>query len=384
MDIKKIQSSFMIENTVLENFSFNLVHYFLDRHGYSIFNFEEKILENFNHPYYHIVYVYSKPLFNDVNIETLFEKIAIIKKKLKRDYLLFNPSILILATNCTLDFSKIDMPKNVDFVNATEKEKLYNDEIFKQVYPDVLDFSIDLSFEDLSIKLNAISILMMKKLNSIFNKKHYIVNLILVSLIILIYLLDRFSHNIFNISQIIDTIVLSRDNIKDKYYFSFLTNNLYDPELFSIGISVLLILTFGVHLEKIYGSLRYLGIILITMIFTNAMLFAFINSEDYIVGFTPIIYTYIGSFFYVVVLFRRYLAHTLKRILKYNLIFFILILFFGSLASLISLIASLIAGFVCAFIIGVSNVKNGNNKHRVLAFVFVLILIILCILIGLK
>lgn len=374
----------MIENTVLENYSFNLVHYFLDKQGYSIFNFEEKILENFNHPYYHIVYVYSKPLYNDVNIETLFEKIAIIKKKLKRDYLLFNPSILILATNCTIDFSKVDIPKNIDFLNATNKDSLYCDNLFNQIYPDFLNFSLDLTFEELSIKLNTLNILMAKKLNTIFNKKHYIVNIILVLSIVLIYFLDKLSLNIPNIPQFAEIIVLTRENIKNQYYYTFLTNNLYDSDLFSIVISVLLILTFGIRLEKIYGSLRYLGIIILTMIFTNAMLFAFIHTDYYVVGFTPIIYTYVGSFFYVVMLFRRYLAHTLKRILKFNLIFFIFIALFSSSMALISLIGSLIAGFVCAFIIGVSNVNNGNKKHRILALLLVLILIILCIQIGLK
>ena len=99
-----------------------MIHYFLEKQDYSIFNFEEKILENFNHDFYHIVYIYSAPLYNDVNIDTLFEKIEIIKKRLRKNFFVLNPRILIVATNATIDFTRIDIPKNVDVINGTDNE----------------------------------------------------------------------------------------------------------------------------------------------------------------------------------------------------------------------------------------------------------------------
>ena len=36
------------------------------------------------------------------------------------------------------------------------------------------------------------------------------------------------------------------------------------------------------------------------------------NIDIIFVGFTPIVFTYVGSFIYVVILFRRFLAYTLK------------------------------------------------------------------------
>ncbi|QVK19161.1 rhomboid family intramembrane serine protease [Mycoplasmatota bacterium] len=384
MNMKRMSSSFVIENTELENYSLNLVHYFLDKEEYTIFNFEEKILENFNHDYYNIVYIYSAPLINDVNIDTLLDKLNIIKKRLRKNFFLFNQRFLIVATNCSLDFSKIDIPKNVDFINVTEKENLYTNDIIKQVYPDLSDYPLNISFQALPIKLNALSVAYAKKISSIFNKKQYTVNIVLSILIVSAYCLSLYSSIFHNIPNISSYIVLTRENIDKHYFHTLLTNNLYDYNLFSIVISLFLILSFGIRLEKIYGSIRYLGIILMTMLFTNSILFAFSNYQTYPVGFTPIVYTFVGSFIYVVILYRRFLANSFKRILYFNMFLFFMILVLGDSWSLISLVAALLAGFACSFIVGIPKAKNGNMKHRLLALIFVGILILLSISIGLK
>ncbi len=379
MDFKRISSSFMIKNTTLENYSFNLVHYFMDKQDYTIFNFQEKILENFNHDYYNIIYIYSKPLFNDVNIESLLDKLEVIKKKLRKNFLLFNQQILVLATNCDMNTSKIIIPDNVDIINATDKEQLFNHDIIKTIYPNLLDYRLDLDFDTLSVRLNALSISYAKKISAVFNKKQFYVSILLALVIIGVY----FFYTLANHNPL-SHIILTKENLRKGYYHTLLTNHLFEYSILQLIISLFFIFSFGIRLEKIYGSIRYLMIIFLTMIFSNSLLLAFLNLSEYPVGFTPMVFTYVGSFIYVAILFRRFLAYTIKRILIFNSILLFIILLFGDVISLVSLIGALFTGFVSSFIVGIPKVKNGNLIHRILALVFVFILISLSISIGLK
>ncbi|MDF2698551.1 MAG: Rhomboid family [Haloplasmataceae bacterium] len=377
MQMERVAKSFVIENTELENYSMNLVHFFLDVHNYSIFNFEEKILENFNHPYYNIVIVYSSPIHNDVNIDVLLEKLMIIKKNLLSKFLVIHANILIIATNCTLKKDFFELPKNIDFVNATEKEMLFKDEIISDVFSEILEYHLDLSFETLTFKINMLNIEYAKKVSKIFNKKKVIGNIFLIGFLILSFFLNLFFY------ELNQYFILSRNHIVNNYYFTFLTTTFYEMSPFSLILSIFLLLTLGVRIEKIYGTFRYLLIILLSVIFSNTLVFAF-DYHDMIIGFTPIIYTLISSFIYVFLLFRRFLAFTIKRVLFLISFFFIIFLAVLDYTVIYSMIGALIGGFVTSFIIGVPDADNGSRIHRIIAAIFYMIFIILNITFGIK
>lgn len=381
MKYDKLTSSFVIENNEIEKYSFNLVHYFLDKQDYTIFNYEEKILENFNHDYYNIVIVYSKPIFNEEHYETLLGKLQIIKKKLRKNYLLFKQSILVLTTNCSIDLSKMFIPHNIDFINA-EKDKLFENNIIKQVYPDLISYKLDLEFEVLSYRLNSLSIMYAKKLGSIFNKKGYIINILMAVYLMISYVIDSWYNDSF--MKVLKYLQLTKENIQHFRYYTLITNNFYETYLYLIIFDIFLIISLGFRLEKIFGPIRYFFIILISMIFTNAFIFAFVQKLVYPVGFTPVIYSFIGVFIYVVLMYRRFLAFIIRKMFTFSLLFILIIVLFGRKLDLYLLFGAVLSGFVSAFIIGIPKAKNGNILNRIFSLIFLSILTILSLFIGLK
>ena len=173
-------------NSDLEHYAYNLIHFFLDKHGYTILNVEDKILENFNNSYYNIIYIYTHPLINDVNIDDLMEKVDLIKYNLKRQFFLFNQRILIITLNCSIDVEQIDLPKNVDIVNASDKSQLTKDNILTQYYPDIVDYPFDLDPAMLAYRINNLSMAYINQVSQAFNRKDKYVNIILSIIIIII------------------------------------------------------------------------------------------------------------------------------------------------------------------------------------------------------
>src|SRR5690554_2713524 len=154
MDIKEVANSFVVQKNELQRYSLNLVHYFLDKQEFAFINFKDKILENFNHDYYNIIWIYSDPLINDVNIDTLLDKLSLIKKRLRKKFYLFNQNFLIIATNCTLDLKKVLFPNNIDIINVTDKDNLCKNEIINTVFPDLINYPLNKDFASLALNIN--------------------------------------------------------------------------------------------------------------------------------------------------------------------------------------------------------------------------------------
>jgi rhomboid protease GluP len=382
MNVNQSATSFIVENSDIEKYSLNLVHYFIDKQDFAFINFQEKILENFNHDYYNIIYIYSSPLINDVNIEALSDKLTILKKNLRKQFYLFNQQILLIATNCTLDLTKIVLPKDVAVINATEKEKLFAHEIIKELFSDLITYPLELNFPTLAIKLNEINIAYAKKISTVFNKKQYFTNILFVGILALLYFFTFLNHFYANIPLLTEHLIVSQVNLKNYYYYTLITNSFVEVDFFWLIISIFFIITLGIRLEKTFGSIRYIIIMILSMLLTNAINFGLLGSP--ISGFIPIVYTFVGVFIYVVIIYRRFLAHMIKRLISFSFILLFLIVILGDYSSLFALTGALISGFVSAFIIGVPKTKNGNKIHRILSLGFVFILISLLISLGFK
>lgn len=384
MDNYNLFNSDQFRSNDTEYYVYNLMHFFLDKYGYAILNIEEKILENFNHDYYNIIYIYTNPLINDVNVNDLLEKIDLIKHRLKRQFFLFHQRILILAVNCTMDVSQIDIPKNVDIINVSDKTRLSDNSILKEIYPEINDYPLELDPAILSYRLNYLSMNYIRKINQDFNKKDKYVSISL-GVIIVILNLYQYSLNVFkNLPDIYPYLFLTRDNLNHYRFYTLITNNLISINYLSVLFSVFFLTTLGLRLEKVYGSFRYIVIILSSMIFTNALIFAFSKSNNYFTGFIPILYTFLGSFIFVIINYRRFLAMLLRRIIIFNLFLLFILAFFSDSTNIIAILGALVAGFVSSFVVGLPNHKTGNKIHRVFAGVFYLVLIVLGIFIGLK
>lgn len=360
-----------IEVSEKEKLAVNIMSYFLEKQDYAIFNFQEKILENFNHDYFNIIYIYTEPLINDVNIESFLDKINLMKKLLRKKFFLFHQSILVIALNCSLDMTKITLPKDVDVVCISDKESLAQNEIIN-FFPDLLIYPLDLNFDSLAKKLTFLSYKYTKRLSSIFNKKSFIISIILVVLI-----LALFTYSLY--VDISPLLLLTKGNVQKYHFYTFITNSFIEFNLIWLLIDVFFIITFGRRIEKIYGSLRYLIIIILAIIFSNTLNFA-LKWEYY--GFTPIIYAFIGMFTYNIIVFRRYFAHMIKRLLILTSFTIILMLIFNDFNSIIQLLANIIIGVILGFIVGIPKVKNGKIRERFISLFLFLIIITLLISLG--
>lgn len=372
-----------MDNNEIERYSLNIAHYFLEKHDYAFINLQEKILENFNHDYYNIIYIYSLPLINDVNIDALYEKLSLIKKNLRKQFFVFHQRILVIATNCTIDLSKIDFPPYVDVINGSNDESLFNNEIVKTLFPSLINYPLDKTLGNIAININEINIKYAKKIGNIFNKKQFIISILFIFMIIGIY----FYNSIINLDNkyvdIIPYIILTKENILHHQYYTLLTNSLLEVNLFWLFIDIFFLFSLGIRLEKIFGSLRYFLILLLSIIFTNALNFAF-NYNNYTIGFTSIIYAFVGMFTYVVIMYRRFLVHILKSIIIFNLFLLFIFVLFGNFSSLITFFGAFLTGFIGAFIVNIPDTKYGKTSHRVLSLVFIFILISLLVSLGLK
>lgn len=383
MNSNEVTTSFVVENNEIERYSLNLVRYFLDKEDFAFINFQEKILENFNHDYYNIIWIYSAPLINNVNIDTLLDKLMLIKKYLRKKFYLFNQRILIIATNCTLDLTKIVFPKSIDVINGSEKEQLLKNETIKTIYPELVNYSLDRDFARIAFDINEFNLKYFQKIGKIFNKKHFLATIILASALFSFYF-NYVIDNIYNgLIDITPFFVLSNENIALNRFYVFLTNSFVEKNLFWLLINVLFIFSLGFRLEKIYGTIRYFLILLISIIFINAFHFAF-NYHNYMTGFAPVLFTFGGMFTYVVIIYRRFLAHMINSIIFFIILLAPLIIFIGSFTTFITLVSAFISGFTGAFIFNIPKTKYGKISHRILSFVFIIILISLLISLGIK
>lgn len=372
------QQQFIIKNTETENYSLNIVYYFLENEDYTLFNFPEKILENFNHGYYHIIMVYSEPLLNDVNLEVLYDKINMVKKQLLKTFFYINPKLLIISTNNDMRLDKIETPKGVTIISANRKDELTSNEVIQEIYPELQNKPLNIPFEELTHNINKVNIEYAAKLNKIFNKKRYAVNFSLIFLLISTFIVHLFFFDLM------PYFAINRDVFNEGNIYQLLTNNLYYSDVITIIFSTFILFNFGLLIEKIYGSLRYIVIVLMTFITSNALLLAFIDQDTYPVGFVMMIYGLIGAFIYTFLVFRRFLAYTIKRTLYFLVFAVIFFLIFMDFTYFTAMIGALLGGIIASFIVGIPHARNSTLKNRGLSLIYSILLIVLAVSIGLK
>jgi membrane associated rhomboid family serine protease len=382
LPIQLEQQQFMIENTETERFSFQLISYFMEHEDYTVFNFKEKILENFNHAYYQILFIYSKPLHNDVNIEALFEKISIMKQQLRKTFFSFNPSILVLCTNSELKLDKIETPKNVTFVNLEGAEELKEKVDLLEVYPKLGVVSVKQPIELITLNINRLSLGYAKKINEIFSKKRFGGTLFILMVLTFSYLLGSFFPETYKALE--PYILFNKADFKPYQVYQLITNSfIYEP-LFSLFINGIILFNFGLMIERLFGTTRYLFIVALSFILSNSLMHAFTPYEVASVGFSPLIYGLIGAFIYAFLVFRRLLAYTLRRMMVFFGFAFIFLFVFFDLAFLTSMIGAGLGGIIGAFIVGIPNARNSSFKNRALTFIFTVLVMTLGVLISIK
>jgi rhomboid protease GluP len=381
MPIQLEQQQFMIENTETERFSFQLISYFMEHEDYTVFNFKEKILENFNHAYYQIILIYSHPLHNDVNIEALFEKVTVMKHQLRRTFFSFNPSILVLCTNSDLKLDKIEAPKNVALLKLIGADVREQDLI--DVYPKLRETHLKEPIELITLNINRLSLGYAKKINQIFSKKRFAGTLILLMLLTFSYLIGKFYPTVYE-SILAPLIFFDKSDFKPYQVYQLITNSLVFEPLLSLVINGIILFNFGLMVERLFGTWRYLLIIALTFILSNSLMHAFSPYEIISVGFSPVIYGLIGAFIYAFLVFRRLLAYTLRRMMVFFAFAFIFLFILFDLAFFTSMVGAGLGGLVAAFIVGIPNARNSSFKNRTLTSVFTVLVITLAVLISMK
>lgn len=379
MPIELEQHRFQIEDTEVERFSFEIIEHLMRDEAYTLFNVEEKVLENFNHAHFQIVYIYSAPLLNDAHLELLFEKLDIMKHELRRSFLAFRPKILVIATNCDLDLEAIEPPKGVQFVQVKNPEDLRHHALFQQVFPTLVERPFKGSLPLITLNINRLNLQYVKDMQAVFSKHSFIVTFMTIALLLGMFLIRQFNPGVYQ--EIEPLLVLNANRFSPH---TLITNSLLPISVLSIIFDIFFLIQFGLLIERMYGSLRYSLILLLSILLSNTMLFAFRSTPIISLGFTPVIYGLFGSFAYAFLVFRRLLVHAFRRLLTFLiLMLFVLLIFFES-AYFMAIFGALVGGLISSFVVGIPYARNSTFKIRFSSCLLLIALIVIGLFIGFK
>lgn len=379
MPIQLEQQQFLIQNTESERFSFELIERFMREEDYTVFNVEEKILENFNHAYYQIVYIYSAPLLNDGHLETLFEKISAMQLQLRKTFLSFHSRILVIATNCEIRLDKTEAPKHVQLVSINNERELKEHALIKEFYPVLLNQPYQAPLPIITLNINKLSLEYAQKMNKVFNKKSFLVTGFLLAYFSLVLVLGQFFPYLYN-----DFIPLLRLNHHEFSIIGLLGNSFLYADPITTVVNILILIQFGLMMERIYGSLRYLFILLLSILLSNTLIFAFGSYVSISFGFSPIIYGLFGAFVYSFLVFRRLFAYTLRKMMSFFVLSFIFLILFFDIAFFVAILGAFIGGLMGSFIVGIPYARNSTRTYRLLTTVLMAVILFMGVLIGLK
>ena len=379
MPVKLEQHRFKIENTEVERFSFELIEYFMREEAYTMFNIEEKILENFNHADYQIIYIYSEPIINNAHLDILFEKINVMKHQLRRSFFSFRPKILVVATNADMNLDDVETPNNVQMVKVSNVNDLQNHSLFKECYPTIVNRPFNNSLPQITLNINRLSFQHAADLHAIFNKRSFMVTLLTITLVVSMLLIGQFNPHAY--SQIRSLLILDANRFAP---YALITNSLLYISAFSTIFDIFIMVQLGLLIERMYGSLRFFTILIVSAILSNTLLFAFRPEAAFTLGFTPIIYGLFGAFVYAFLVFRRLLAYPFRRMLMFLIfVLFLLVTLFDP-SYLMAVIGAFIGGLITSFVVGIPHARNSTFKNRFTSGVLLAVLVIIGLFIGLK
>ncbi|ERJ13828.1 rhomboid family intramembrane serine protease [Haloplasma contractile] len=384
MDKKKpAVDTYEIRYSDKEELALNIVNYFLKKENFSLFNIPEKMLENFSHPLYDLVFISTERLHSSEAIVHLEHKLKSVKKKMTKTYLIPSPSILFISVDCNIKFDVDQLPKNVEFVSIDSVEDLLSHPIILEDFPAIKTANLTHSFSELSQLINKEGILHLRKIRSMLTYTDkpwgYI---LLISLNVLWFLSFAYLNVLENQTDQIRPFALTQQGVQEGAYWLFITNSFVSRDIFQLIAAAIFTSYFGRFTEKLYGTMRFLGIALFSIGLSNSVSFALTTEHQF--GFFPIVIGLVTAIGYASFNYRRYLMMSFRKMVVPFIGIFFIYAFITSYNELIAISGAFLGGLLGSVILGLPKKKSKSILKRILFLLGYLAILSISILTGLE
>jgi len=288
-----------IKINIESEFVLNLVNYFTREEGYTFVGNESEIwLENLSHPKVQLMYISGEKPVTALHANYILNKMDIISSNIKRNLLFRNVKLLIINTaDYDATINHVDN-KRVPILQIQNCKHAHEDEMFKNLFPKIKEFSLNLSMEEIigrlhdETKMRAQSIVRQAKIQT---KPLVTIGFVGLLGLVFLYLYIRqqdFPSNFL----VIHYGSTYRPFIIMGEYWRLLTAAFIHITPMHFIFNAMFIYRFGSLMENVFSKTRYLFIILVSALMANLFGFAFTQEVTAgSIGASGVAYGFIGA-----------------------------------------------------------------------------------------
>lgn len=322
-----MENEVVVDEELLDNKNIlvmKLIHYLIVERNYNpivLQGAENEIwLENLDADY-KIVRIVTGRIINDEQLKFDIFKTKRIIKKIKKKTFTFN----IKALSIFLDLEKdveVDIPKNIECVNAKDEKELKESSIIEAIFPDMKD-KLKYTEEGMQLfikitaDINEHNIKDNEKVEKVFKPKYPIVTYILILLNVLLY----FVPILYNKQNtLLSQFCIYGDYVRRGEYYRLLTATFFHANIIHLLCNMYALYIFGSQLESFVGKIKYIIIYLFSALAGSLMSLVFIKNGISI-GASGAIFGLAGALVYFGLHYRVYLGNVIKTSLLPIIIF---------------------------------------------------------------
>lgn len=308
----------IINEEILDNKNMlvmKLIHYLIVEKNYNpivLQGAENEIwLENLDADY-KIVRIVTGRIINDEQLKFDIFKTNRIIKKIKKKTFTFS----IKALSIFLDLEKdveVDIPKNIDFVNAKDEEELKENSIIDHIFPDMKD-KLKYTEEGMQLFLkittdiNEHNIKDNEKVEKVFSPKYPIITYILILINVLLYVIPIIYHKQ---NTVLTNFCIYKDYITGGEYYRLITGTFLHANIIHLLFNMYALFVLGSQLESFVGKIKYIIIYFFSAI-TGSLLSMLFLKNGVSIGASGAIFGLMGALLYFGLHYRVYLGSVVK------------------------------------------------------------------------
>lgn len=313
-----MEKELIIDENMIDNKSImtmKLIHYLIVERNYNpivLQGAENEIwLENLDADY-KIVRIVTGKIINDEQLKFDIFKTNRIIKKIKKKTFTFSIKTLSIFLDLEKDV-EVDIPKNIDFVNAKDENELKNNSIIELVFPDMKDKlkyteeGMQLFFK-ITTDINEHNIRDNEKVEQVFKPKYPVITYILILLNIFMYV---FPILYTREQSVFENFCIYGDFVRSGEYYRLLTGTFLHANIIHLLCNMYALYILGTQLESFVGKIKFLIIYLFSAL-TGSLLSLVFLKNGVSIGASGAIFGVAGALIYFGLHYRVYLGSVVK------------------------------------------------------------------------
>ena len=313
-----MDNEIIIDEGILDNKNMlvmKLIHYLIVEKNYNpivLQGAENEIwLENLDADY-KIVRIVTGKIINDEQLKFDIFKTNRIIKKIKKKTFTFSIKTLSIFLDLEKDI-EVNIPKNIDFINAKDENELKNNSIIELVFPDMKD-KLKYTEEGMQLFLrittdiNEHNIKDNEKVEKVFRPKYPIITYILMAICVFAYVFPILYHKD---QYVLNQFCIYGDYVRSGEYYRLLTGTFLHANIIHLLCNMYALYVLGSQLESFVGKVKFLIIYLFSALTGSLLSLIFLNNGVSI-GASGAIFGLAGALIYFGLHYRVYLGSVVK------------------------------------------------------------------------